>query len=267
MVSRSSRRGHIQSFLAFALLFESPIAQNISANNSGALSTTSGLQWPSGYSTTTYNFAAASTYLPNDDFSNEQLAFLWDQVGPISTGAITTTVSPTAEPSVFPTPGDYIGHQLVPAYLSNLSEAQLPTDFIWGVASAAFQVEGAAKDEGKGPSIWDFLPHRQPGTVADNSTGDVASNHYYLYKQDFARLKALGIPYNSQSISWPRIFPFGKGPINIQGVAHYDDVILEQVHLGITPVVTLFHWVYVTPDRDAYICLIEGVGYSASIVQ
>ncbi|OCL12923.1 glycoside hydrolase family 1 protein [Glonium stellatum] len=86
----------------------------------------------------------------------------------------------------------------------------------------------AVKDEGRGPSIWDFLPHRQLGTIADNTTGDVSSSHYYLYKQDFARLKALGIPYNSTSISWPRLFPFRKGPVNIQVVAHYDGIIMEQ---------------------------------------
>lgn len=84
--------------------------------------------------------------------------------------------------------------------------------------------------------------HRQSGTTADNTTGDVTSNYYYLYKQDLARLKALGVPYNSQSISWARIFPFGKGPVNDQGLKHYDDVIAEHVRLGITPIITLFHW-------------------------
>ena len=106
----------------------------------------------------------------------------------------------------------------------------------------AKQVEGAAKDEGKGPSIWDLLSHRVPNEVADNSTGDVVASHYYLYKQDFARLKSLGIPSFSPSFSWPRFFPFGKGPVNAAGVAHYDDVISSMVTAGITPVVTLFHW-------------------------
>ena len=106
----------------------------------------------------------------------------------------------------------------------------------------ATQVEGAAKDEGKGPSIWDLLAHRVPNEVADNSTGDVVASHYYLYKQDFARLKSLGIPSFSPSFSWPRFFPFGKGPVNAAGVAHYDDVISSMVAAGITPVVTLFHW-------------------------
>lgn len=81
-----------------------------------------------------------------------------------------------------------------------------------------------------------------PNIIADNSTGDVVASHYYLYKQDIARLKALGIPAFSPSISWPRIFPFGKGPINEAGVAHYDDVVRTAVEAGLTLAITLFHW-------------------------
>lgn len=68
------------------------------------------------------------------------------------------------------------------------------------------------------------------------------AQHYYLYKQDFARLQKLGVKSFSPSISWPRIFPFGKGPVNADGVQHYDDVIAELVKNGITPAVSLFHW-------------------------
>jgi beta-glucosidase/6-phospho-beta-glucosidase/beta-galactosidase len=78
--------------------------------------------------------------------------------------------------------------------------------------------------------------------VADNSTGDVLAQHYYLYKQDFQRLKHFGAPYYSPSISWPRIFPFGKGPINEAGLKHYDDVIAELFKHGIQPALSLFHW-------------------------
>jgi beta-glucosidase/6-phospho-beta-glucosidase/beta-galactosidase len=78
----------------------------------------------------------------------------------------------------------------------------LPDNFFWELASSAYQVEGAAKDEGKGPSIWDLIAHRDYGAVADNSTGDVVARHYYLYKQDFARLANLGFPYFSPSFSW-----------------------------------------------------------------
>ena len=81
-----------------------------------------------------FNSSLASTYLPNDDFSNERLAFLWDQVGPIETAAVTTVVEPTPEPSPFPQP-NWV-HPLVPSYNREIEDAQLPPDFLWGVASA-----------------------------------------------------------------------------------------------------------------------------------
>ena len=192
------------------------------------------------HTTTTFDVASATTYLAQTDFSNERLNLLWDQVGPISTGAVSSTVSPTPEPSAYPSPGVF--HPLVPSYATNLTNAKLPAGFRWGVASSAYQVEGAAKDEGKGPSVWDLLAHRVPNLIADNSTGDTVAEHYYLYKQDFARLKSLGIPSFSPSFSWPRFFPFGKGPLNAQGVSHYDDVISSMISQGIQPAVTLFHW-------------------------
>jgi len=91
------------------------------------------------YTTTSYNYSLASTYLPQTDFSDERLAFLWDQVGPISTASVTTTVSPTPEPSSFASPG--IFHPYVPSYQPALNNASLPKNFIWGVASSAFQIE------------------------------------------------------------------------------------------------------------------------------
>lgn len=196
---------------------------------------------PSGYSTTGYDAAALeTTYRPNTDYSDDALAFLWQQVGPIQPPPFNTTVSPTPEPTAFSHPGPL--HPLVPTYDNNLTGKSLPPGFIWGVASSAYQIEGATKSEGKGPSIWDLLAHRVPNWVADNTTADVGALHYYLYKQDIARMAALGIQHFSPSISWPRIFPFGKGPVNQAGVAHYDDVIATLVESGITPVITLFHW-------------------------
>lgn len=155
------------------------------------------------------------------------------------THSVSTTVSPTPEPSLIG-PGSF--HPLISSAYSNLSSANLPQNFAWGLSSSAYQIEGAAKDEGRGPSIWDLLAHRVPNMVADNSTGDVVGQHYYLYKQDFARLKNMGIPWFAPSISWPRIFPFGHGTINEAGVKHYDDVIQELIKNGITPAVCLFHW-------------------------
>lgn len=212
------------------------------------------------YASTTYNASAASTTLANDDFSDEKLAFLWNQVGPVAIGPVTETAEPTPEPSTYGNPASGGFHPFIPSYETNLSTASLPVDFAWGVASSAFQIEvssgrrvwqllsisdpqqGAANAEGKGPSIWDFLSHRVVNQVADNSTADVAASHYYLYKQDFARLKNLGVPAFSFSISWPRIFPFGKGPINEDGVAHYDSVFAELVKQDFKIAPVLFHW-------------------------
>ncbi|KAF8540347.1 glycoside hydrolase superfamily [Trichophaea hybrida] len=189
-----------------------------------------------------FNASAGTTYLPNKDYSNEMLGFLWNQVGPVAQhSVVTTTVEPTPEPTSYATPGEF--HPLVASnYGDQLAEAKLPANFAWGMSSSAYQVEGAVKDEGRGPSIWDLLSHRNANQVVDNSTADVVSQHYYLYKQDFARLKNFGVPHFSPSISWPRVFPFGHGPANEAGIKHYDDVIAELVKNGITPAVTLFHW-------------------------
>lgn len=215
------------------------VSQAVAGNggNSSAPSLTFTL--PSGYSTKVYNVSAATSTLTYE-YTDEELAMLWNQVGKIEVGPITTTVFPTPEPSAYPRPG--VMHPMIPSYAPSLAADRLPKDFVWGLASSAYQIEGAAKDEGKGPSIWDLIAHRDYGAVADNSTGDIVASHYWLYKQDFARLANLGIPYFSPSFSWPRFFPFGSGPVNEEGVAHYDDVIASMVALGIKPAVTLFHW-------------------------
>lgn len=88
----------------------------------------------SNYSTRSFNYSATETYLPNNDYSNEQLAFLWNQVGPISSGPITTTVEPTPEPTAYPKPGFL--HPLVPPYVPEIEDVQLPDDFLWGVSSS-----------------------------------------------------------------------------------------------------------------------------------
>lgn len=98
------------------------------------------------YATRSYNYSLASTYLAQTDFSDERLAFLWDQVGPISTGQLTTTASPTPEPSKFASPGGF--HPFIPSYEPGLVNAKLPKNFIWGVASSAFQVEVSSDSSG-----------------------------------------------------------------------------------------------------------------------
>ncbi|KAF2436903.1 glycoside hydrolase [Tothia fuscella] len=197
---------------------------------------------PPGYKTTTYA-PLATPFKYNHTSAN--LAALWNQVGPIAPRKHNTLpndpAASTAELDTFPQPGEQF-HPLVPSRDANLTSKKLPRSFMWGVSSSAYQIEGAAAADGKGPSIWDLLSHRPPGFVQDNSTGDVVAEHYYLYKQDIRRLKLLGIPAFSPSISWPRIFPFGTGAVNEAAVAHYDDVIQELLFRGITPVLTLFHW-------------------------
>ncbi|KAF8900765.1 glycoside hydrolase superfamily [Gymnopilus junonius] len=125
----------------------------------------------------------------------------------------------------------YIHHGL-PRPLNILTNLTLPKDFFFGVATAAFQVEGLPRRS------------RQPGGVADNSTGDVVDLQYYLYKEDVARVAAIGVNAHSFSISWARIFPFGTAdsPVNQAALDHYSDLIDYHIASGVTPVATLFHW-------------------------
>ncbi|KAL1616946.1 hypothetical protein SLS56_011213 [Neofusicoccum ribis] len=161
---------------------------------------------------------------------------LWDiWIGSVAVASVNTTVSPTPVPSselIPPPPLHYPSWMSGPQspFVTKNESWSFPKDFWWGVASASYQVEGAVKDEGRSPSVWDALLHNVVGNSLQNDTGDVANNHYYLYKQDIARLAAMGVPYYSFSISWSRILPFGRGPINEAGLAHYEDVI------------NTFHW-------------------------
>jgi beta-glucosidase/6-phospho-beta-glucosidase/beta-galactosidase len=222
-----------------SLLLSFPSSVTAQYANESTLSFTN----PSGYSTSTWNVSyQPSTPTARTDFSNNALNQLWNLVGPISVGPITATVVPTPEPTLYSQPDGSHFHPLVASHFPELRGLKLPKGFKWGLASSSYQIEGAAKDEGKGPSIWDLLSHRVPGLIADNSTGDVVGSHYWLYKQDYARLSALGIKRFSPSISWPRIFPFGRGAVNEEGVKHYDDVISELHKNGIQPTITLFHW-------------------------
>ena len=118
---------------------------------------------------------------------------------------------------------------------------KLPKDFIWGVAGSAFQIEGGLTFAGRGPSdidIFGALPN-----TADEANAEVTDMNYFLYKQDIARLAAIGIPYYSFSISWTRVVPFGEvdSPINTPGLQHYDDLINTCIEYGVTPIVTLSH--------------------------
>jgi beta-glucosidase len=116
-----------------------------------------------------------------------------------------------------------------------------PADFRWGCATAAYQIEGAANEDGRGPSVWDTFSHT-PGKTFHGETGDVADDSYHLYKQDVQLLKNLGAKVYRMSLSWSRIFPDGIGKPNARGLDYYKRVIDELQQNGIDPYVTLFHW-------------------------
>ncbi|MHA1804597.1 MAG: GH1 family beta-glucosidase [Promethearchaeota archaeon] len=118
---------------------------------------------------------------------------------------------------------------------------KFPENFTWGVATASYQIEGAWNEDGKGESIWDRASHT-PGKIKNGDTGDIACDHYHRYEEDIQLMKELGIQAYRFSISWPRIFPTGKGKVNQKGVSFYDKVINSLLENEIEPVITLFHW-------------------------
>ncbi len=118
---------------------------------------------------------------------------------------------------------------------------QFPAGFRWGAATASYQIEGAANEDGRTPSIWDTFS-RTPGKVVGGDTGDVACDHYHRYAEDVAILKRLGIGAYRFSVSWPRIQPDGSGPVNAEGLAFYDRLVDELLGAGINPMLTLYHW-------------------------
>lgn len=116
-------------------------------------------------------------------------------------------------------------------------------DFMWGAASAAYQVEGAYNEDGKGLNVWDVYS-KLDGKIAHGENGNVACDHYHRYKEDIAMMKEIGIKYYRLSLSWTRIIPDGTGKINEAGIKFYSDLIDELLKNGIEPMVTLFHWDY-----------------------
>jgi beta-glucosidase len=117
----------------------------------------------------------------------------------------------------------------------------LPADFLWGVATAAYQIEGAATEDGRGPSIWDTFAHT-PGRVRGGDTGDVACDHYHRYKEDVRLMADLGVRAYRFSVSWPRVQPDGSGAPNRAGLDFYSRLVDELLEHGIQPWLTLYHW-------------------------
>lgn len=118
---------------------------------------------------------------------------------------------------------------------------KFPQDFVWGCATAAYQIEGAVNEDGRGQTNWDVFSHT-PGKTYQGQTGDVADDSYHLYAEDTRCMKAIGAKAYRMSIAWSRIFPEGRGRPNQKGVDHYQRVIDDLLANGIEPYLTLFHW-------------------------
>ena len=118
---------------------------------------------------------------------------------------------------------------------------KFPEGFIWGAATAAYQIEGAHREDDRGLSIWDTFCH-QPGKIRNGDTGDVACDHYHRWREDVELMASLGLQSYRFSISWSRVLPFGTGAVNEKGLAFYDGLIDALLDKGIEPMVTLYHW-------------------------
>lgn len=126
---------------------------------------------------------------------------------------------------------------------------RVPDGFRWGVATAAYQIEGAAAEDGRGPSVWDTFSHT-PGRVRDGHTGDVACDHYHRWPEDVALMRDLGVDSYRFSIAWPRVQPAGSGPVNAKGLDFYDRLVDGLLAAGIAPAATLYHWDLPQPLED-----------------
>lgn len=116
-----------------------------------------------------------------------------------------------------------------------------PDGFVWGTATASYQIEGAVTAGGRAPSIWDTFSHK-PGAVHNGDNGDVADDHYHRYREDVGLLADLGVTHYRFSLAWPRLQPDGKGPINTEGLDFYQRLVDELLAHDIQPWVTLYHW-------------------------
>ncbi len=120
---------------------------------------------------------------------------------------------------------------------------KFPHNFLWGAATASYQIEGAWNEDGKGESIWDRFSHT-PGKVANGDTGDVACDHYYRYQEDIALMRRLGLNAYRFSTSWTRVLPLGAGLVNPNGLDFYDHLVDALCAANIEPFLTLHHWDY-----------------------
>ncbi|MFL6137765.1 MAG: glycoside hydrolase family 1 protein [Frankiaceae bacterium] len=122
-----------------------------------------------------------------------------------------------------------------------MASQPFPPGFLWGAATAAYQIEGAVAEDGRTPSIWDAFSHA-PGKVVGSATGDVATDHYHRYAEDVALMSEVGLGAYRFSVSWPRVQPHGSGPVNGKGIDFYARLLDELLERGVRPVLTLYHW-------------------------
>ena len=121
------------------------------------------------------------------------------------------------------------------------NKISFPENFLWGAATASYQIEGAWNKHGKGESTWDRFTHT-PGKIRDDQTGDVADDHYRLWKKDVGLMKKIGLKAYRFSVSWPRVLPTGRGKVNQKGLDFYSHLVDALLEANITPFVTLNHW-------------------------
>ncbi|KAI5196307.1 beta-glucosidase [Aureobasidium subglaciale] len=198
---------------------------------------------PSNITYTTWSLDPAATAIPDGKYGQSAYAAQWEGYSYNNTVPFTTTASATPVPStelIYPpalyTPCPGSAESCIDCH-------KLEKDFIWGMSGSAWQIEGGTQSEGRGPSSLDQLGNLL-GPVPTTDDAVVSDMNYFLYKQDIARLAALGVPYYSFSIQWSRIVPFGKKdtPVNIQALDHYDDVINTCLEHGIKPIITMVHF-------------------------
>ncbi|MFV2101331.1 GH1 family beta-glucosidase [Micromonospora sp. LOL_024] len=134
--------------------------------------------------------------------------------------------------------------------MSTAPMPEFPTGFRWGVSTSAYQIEGAAGTDGRGPSIWDTFA-QPPGRIVDGSNGDVACDHYHRHAEDVALMAGLGVTAYRFSVAWPRVLPTGTGAVNPVGLDFYERLVDQLLDHGIDPVATLFHWDLPQPLEDA----------------
>jgi beta-glucosidase len=123
---------------------------------------------------------------------------------------------------------------------SEVRRANRPANFIWGASTSSYQIEGAAREDGRGPSIWDTFC--QAGRVENGDTGDVACDHYHRFAEDIRLMRQLGVDAYRFSVAWPRVLPAGRGNSNEPGLAFYDRLIDSLLRAGIEPWLCLYHW-------------------------